>query len=110
MLPEDKLESLRARYNELHDLLCQPNVASDGARFTKYSRERGEVEPLVQAYERYLKVKRQVHDDKLAMQDPELREMVLEELPGLERELEKLEADISVLLLPRDPNDDRNTL
>ena len=110
MLPDDKLESLRARYNELTDLLCQPNVASDGARFTKYSRERGEVEPLVQAYERYLKVKGQVHDDKLALQDPELREMVLEELPGLERELEKLEAEISLLLLPRDPNDDRNTL
>jgi len=49
MLPEDKLESLRSRYHELTDLLCQPHVASDGAKFTKFSRERGEVEPLVVA-------------------------------------------------------------
>jgi peptide chain release factor 1 len=110
MLPEDKLEHLRARFHELTDLLCQPNVASDGARFTQYSRERGEVEPLVNAYERYLKVKKQVQDDKLALQDPELRDMVLEELPGLEAELTKLEGEISILLLPRDPNDERNTL
>ncbi|HKU45222.1 MAG TPA: peptide chain release factor 1 [Polyangiales bacterium] len=110
MLPEDKLESLRARYHELTDLLCQPNVASDGARYTAFSRERGEVEPLVVAYERYLKVKKQVQDDKAALQDPELRDMVLEELPGLEADLEKLEGEISILLLPRDPNDDRNTV
>ncbi|HET6333820.1 MAG TPA: peptide chain release factor 1 [Polyangiales bacterium] len=110
MLPEDKLEDLRSRFHELTDLLCQPNVASDGAKYTQYSRERGEVEPLVNAYERYLKVKGQVHDDKIALQDPELRDMVLEELPGLEADLVRLEAEISVLLLPRDPNDERNTL
>lgn len=110
MLPEDKLEHLRARFHELTDLLCQPNVASDGTKFTAYSRERGEVEPLVNAYESYLKVKKQIEDDKAALQDPELREMVLEELPGLEDKLTKLESEISILLLPRDPNDDRNTL
>jgi peptide chain release factor 1 len=110
MLPDDKLESLRARFHELTDLLCQPEVASDGARFTKVSRERGELEPLVNAYERYLNVQRQVHDDKEALKDPELRDLVMEELPGLERELEKLESEISVLLLPRDPYDERNTL
>ena len=110
MLPEDKLDSLRARYHELTDLLCQPNVASDGIRFTKLSRERGEMEPLIDAYERYTKIKRQIDDDREALKDPELREMVAEELPGLESELAKLEGEISVLLLPRDPNDDRNTV
>lgn len=110
MLPDDKLLALRARYHDLTDLLCQPDVAADGARFTKFSRERGEVEPLVQAYERYTKVKGQIHDDKEALKDPELRDMVMEELPGLEAELEKLETEISLMLLPRDPNDARNTL
>ena len=85
MLPEDKLESLRRRYHELTDLLCQPNVASDGARFTAFSRERGEVEPLVLTYERYVKVKRQVHDDKLALQDPELRDLLAVALTELTR-------------------------
>jgi peptide chain release factor 1 len=110
MLPDDKLHALRARYHDLIDLLCQPDVASDGARFTALSRERGEMEPLVDTYERYLKVKGQIHDDKEALKDPELRDMVLEELPGLEANLLKLEDQISLMLLPKDPNDARNTL
>jgi peptide chain release factor 1 len=110
MLPEDKLDSLRSRYHELTDLLCQPDVASDGARYTAYSRERGEMEPLITAYERYTKVKAQIHDDREALKDPELRDIVLEELPGLEAEIVQLEVDISLLLLPTDPNDARNTV
>jgi peptide chain release factor 1 len=110
MLPEEKLQMLRARYDDLTDLLCQPDVAADGARYTKFSRERAEMEPLVESYQRYIKVKNQIHEDREAMKDPELREMVLEELPGLEKDLVQLEEQISVLLLPRDPNDARNTL
>ena len=106
----DKLSDLRARYHALTDLLCQPEVASDGARFTSCSKEGGELEPLVLAYERYLKITKQIHDDKLVVNDPDLREMVLEELPGLEAQREALVAEISVLLLPRDPNDARNTV
>ncbi len=110
MLPVDKLESLRARYHELTDLLCQPHIASDGARFTQLSKERGEVEPLVQAYERYTQVEKQIRDDREALNDPELREMVLEELPVLEAQLTELEAELSILLLPKDPYETRNTV
>jgi peptide chain release factor 1 len=110
MLPDEKLQALRARFNDLTDLLCQPDVASDGGRFTALSRERGEMEPLIETYERYLKVKGQIHDDREALKDPDLREMVLEELPGLEAAFSKLESAIQLLLLPRDPNDARNTL
>lgn len=110
MLPEDKLQALRGRFHDLTDLLCQPDVAADGARYTAYSRERGEMEPLITAYEHYLKVKTQIQDDREALKDPELRDMVMEELPALEKEQEQLEAEISILLLPRDPNDARNTL
>jgi len=110
MLPEDKLQSLRARYHDLTDLLCQPDVAADGARYTKVSRERAEMEPLVEAYERYVKLKKHIADDREALKDPELREMVLDELPGLEEAFTALEAEISLLLLPTDPNDARNTL
>ena len=110
MLPTAKLDSLRARHDELSDLLCQPEVVGDSTRFVKLSRERGELTSLVEAYERYLKIERQIADDKEALNDPELRDMALEELPGLEQELQRAEEEISFLLLPKDPNDARNTV
>ena len=110
MLPTAKLDSLRARHDELSDLLCQAEVVSDSTRFVKLSRERGELTSLVEAYERYLKIERQIADDKEALNDPELRDMALEELPGLEQELQRAEEEISFLLLPKDPNDARNTV
>jgi peptide chain release factor 1 len=110
MLPTDKLESLRARFRELEDLLCQPEVISNTPRFTALSRERGELQPLVETYSRYLEIERRVREDKAALSDPELRELVLEELPGLEKQLVLLEEEVSLLLLPRDPNDARSTV
>ncbi len=110
MLPTDKLESLRARFSELEDLLCQADVVNQTSRYTALSRERGELMPLVEAYIRYTETQRRVKEDREAVNDPDLRDMVLEELPGLERELEALEAEISVLLLPTDPHDARNTV
>jgi peptide chain release factor 1 len=110
MLPTDKLESLRSRFSELEDLLCQPDVINESSRYTQLSRERGELQPLVEAYTRYVDIQRRVREDRELVNDPDLREMVLEELPGLEKDLEALEAEISVLLLPRDPNDARNTV
>jgi peptide chain release factor 1 len=110
LLPTDKLESLRARYDELEDLLCQPSVLSDSTRYVKLTRERGELQPLVQAYAKYTKIERQIRDDEEALNDPELREMAQEELPGLKQELERIDRDISLLLLPTDSNDARNTV
>ena len=110
MIPKDKLESLRRRHAELDDLLCQPAVAADGERYTKLSKERGELTPLVEAYDRYVKTQRRIEEDREAVRDPELREMVLEELPGLEADLDSLDREIAVLLLPTDKNDARNTV
>ncbi|MFI5309087.1 MAG: peptide chain release factor 1 [Polyangiales bacterium] len=110
MLPTDKLQSLRARYDELEDLLCQPEVISDSTRYVKLTRERGELQQLVQAFQRYLDLERRIREDKEALDDAELRDMALEELPGLERELAEADAQISLLLLPNDPNDARNTV
>jgi peptide chain release factor 1 len=110
MLPTDKLESLRARFSELEDLLCQPDVIAQTSRYTALSRERGELQPLVEAYGRHLETLRRVREDREMINDPELRDMVLEELPGLEKQLVEQEAEISHLLLPSDPNDARNTV
>lgn len=110
MIPKDKLESLSRRHNELEDLLCQPDVASDGARFMKVSKERGELTPLVESFHRYTRLEARIAEDREAMSDPELRELVAEELPELERELAALERELELLLLPTDKNDARNTV
>jgi peptide chain release factor 1 len=110
MLPTEKLESLRARFSELEDQLCQPEVVNDSTRYVKLSRERGDLQPLVEAYGRYLRIQKQIREDREALEDPELREMALEELPGLEKDLTRIAAEISVLLLPTDRNDERDTV
>ena len=110
MLPIEKLESLKARFSEVEDMLCRPDVASDARRMTALNRERSELSDVVSVYERYLKVQRQLEDDRAALKDPELREMAEEEIPALEVALGELEAELSLLLLPRDPNDARDTL
>lgn len=110
MLPTAKLDSLRSRYDEIESMLCEPSVISDAKRYTQISRERGELIQLVHAYDRYRKLQKQIADDREALNDPELRDMVMEELPGLEKDLIALEAELSVLLLPSDPNDSRNVL
>lgn len=110
MLPIAKLESLRARFQEIESLLCEPSVTSDAKRYTQISRERGDLLQLVTAYDRYTKLASQIADDRKALDDPELRDLVMEELPGLEKDLTALEAELSVLLLPTDPNDGRNVL
>jgi peptide chain release factor 1 len=110
MLPVDKLDSLAARYRELEEMLCQPDVLSDTKRLTALTRERGELEELMGVYGRYRDVLHQLEDDREALKDPELREMVEEEIPELEAERRSLEARLEVLLLPTDPNDARNTI
>jgi peptide chain release factor 1 len=110
MLPIEKLESLKARFSEVEDMLCRPDVLADARRMTALNRERSELSEVVQAYERYRQVLRQLADDREALKDPELREMVEEEIPGLEAELVQLEGELSRLLLPSDPNDARNTV
>ncbi len=110
MLPLQKLEALRARQQELDSQLCEPEVLKDAQRYTAVSKERAEIAPVVSAYLKYVKIQKQIEDDKQAMQDPELRELVTAELPELEEQLEALEAEINLLLVPTDPNDARNTL
>ena len=108
MLPIDKLDSLKARFTEVEEMLCQPNVLADPERMTALNRERAELLELVKVYDRYRAVQAQLDDDRAALNDPELREMVEEEIPELEAELARLDAQLRILLLPSDPNDARN--
>ena len=110
MLPTDKLESLSARYREIEELLCQPNVVSDAKRYTGLTKERAELQQVVEAYTRYGEVIEDLMGHKEALSDPDLRGLAAEEIPSLEEERERLEAAINLLLLPTDPNDERNTI
>ena len=110
MLPTDKLESLSARYREIEELLCQPNVVSDAKRYTGLTKERAELQQLVETYARYGQVVEDLAGHKEALSDPDLRELAAEEIPALDEARERLEASLNLLLLPKDPNDERDTI
>jgi peptide chain release factor 1 len=110
MLPLARLASLSGRFHELEELLCQPDVLADSKRYTLLSRERGELASLAKAFGEYNETTRRLAEDRAALDDAELRELVLEEIPALEQRLSELEAELELLLLPSDPSDQRNTL
>ncbi|MFW6067349.1 MAG: peptide chain release factor 1 [Myxococcota bacterium] len=110
MLPTDKLESLSARFREVEELLCRPDVASDPARYQKLMRERADLEDIVEAYGRYQALERQLAEDRQALEDPELRDLAQEEIPQLQAELAAIRDRIRLLLLPKDPNEHRNVI
>ncbi len=90
MLPIDKLESLSARYREIEERLCQPNVVSDTKRYTGLTKERAELQPLVETYASYGQVIEDLAGHREAMSDPDLRELAAEEIPSLEIERDRL--------------------
>ncbi|MCI8992198.1 MAG: peptide chain release factor 1 [Eubacterium sp.] len=109
----DKLEDLLIRYEELMSELSEPDVASDAERFRKLMKEQSDLTPVVEAYREYKKNKQNV-EDSLAMleeeTDEELKELAKEELNGSKAQIEELEKKLKILLLPKDPNDDKNVI
>jgi peptide chain release factor 1 len=110
MLPIDKLEQLVRRYRELESLLCQQEVLSDRVRLSKLNKERSDLESLVNAFGRYRELDRKIREDEEALSDPELRALAQAELVELQAERGSLEQTIQLLLLPPDPNDQKNTI
>jgi peptide chain release factor 1 len=110
MLPLDKLASIARRFRELEDMLCRPDIVSDRQAFQKLSKERAEIEPVAQLFERYRGLLKEVEDNEAALADPELRELAEPELARLKQEIPALEDEIRLALLPQDPNDARNTI
>jgi peptide chain release factor 1 len=110
MLPRQKLEGLARRHAELEQLLCEPAVLADPRRLNTLNRERGQLTPLVESFSRYRAIERSIAEDKEALSDPELGPLAREELPGLEADLQEVTERLKLLLLPQDPNDDKNTL
>lgn len=106
----DKIEELERRYQELEALLSDPAVISNQPEFRKFSREHSDLSALVAAYRRYRKVLAEIADNRELLSDPDMKEMAEEELKSLEAEKDQLDADIQLLLLPKDPNDDKSVI
>jgi len=106
----DKIEELERRYQELEALLSDPAVISNQPEFRKLSREHSDLSELVAAYRRYRKVLVNISENMELLADPDMKEMAEDELKYLETEKEQLDADIRLLLLPKDPNDDKSVI
>ena len=109
----DKLEDLLIRYEELMGELGAPGVADDQNRFRKLMKEQSDLAPIVEAYTEYKKAKQDIEDSLLMLDeesDDDMREMLKEELNASKKKVEELEGTIKILLLPKDPNDDKNVI
>ena len=109
----DKLEDLLIRFDELLNMLNDPSVIGDPQRFQKLMKEQSSLQPIVDAYKEYKNCKQTI-EDSLAMldeeSDEEMREMLKEELSDARKRVEELEKQLKILLLPKDPNDEKNVI
>ena len=108
----DKIEELERRSLEVESLLSDPAVMANQAEFRKLSKEHADLAPLVEAYRQHRKLVAEIGDNQilLAEDDPEIREMAKAELEVLEERKKELEGEIKLLLLPKDPNDDKSVI
>ena len=110
----DSLVNAEKRYDELAQLLASPEVTSDYEEMIRLARERSELQELVETYHRYRATEAELDDARALLaedgQDPEMAEMIQDEVARLETQLEKLEQALRLMLLPTDPNDSKNVI
>lgn len=109
----DKLRSAEARYEEISLMLGQPEVINDKDKYKKLMKEYSHMEDLILAYREYKKVSNEIEEAKTLLQDKldnDFRELVEEELKGLQEKFDRIEKELHILLLPKDPNDDKNVI
>ncbi|HRP58064.1 peptide chain release factor 1 [Agriterribacter sp.] len=108
----DKLEAIKARFDQLGIALTNPEIVNDNKKFTASSREYRSLEKIVQAYNAYKKVLDNIefNTEVLNGDDDEMRDLAKDELPVLEEQKEKMEAAIRQMLIPKDPQDEKNAI
>lgn len=109
----DKLDDLLRKFEEIMNELSEPDVANNQERFRALMKEQSDLTPIVEAYKEY-KQRNQDIEDSLAMleeeSDPDMKEMLKEELNTAKKRVQELERELKILLLPKDPNDDKNVI
>ncbi|CAN7166810.1 peptide chain release factor 1 [Rossellomorea sp. LjRoot5] len=109
----DRLQAVEDRYDKLNELLSDPEIVNDPKKLRDYSKEQSDIQATVEAYREYKELTGQYKDAKAMLDDKldaDMREMVKEEVSELEEQIEALEARLKILLIPKDPNDDKNVI
>lgn len=109
----DKLEELVSRFQEIMDELNEPGVTNDQARFRKLMKDQADLAPIVEKFKEYKETKQGIEDSLHILDeesDEEMRELAKEELAECKSRVEVIENELKILLLPKDPNDDKNVI
>jgi peptide chain release factor 1 len=109
----DRLQAVENRYEKLNELLSDPAIISDSNKLREYSKEQSDIQETVEVYREYKDVREQLKDAKAMLEDKldaDMREMVKEEVSELESQDKTLSERLKILLVPKDPNDDKNVI
>ncbi|MCK5235763.1 MAG: peptide chain release factor 1 [Deltaproteobacteria bacterium] len=108
----DRLKEVEARYNELSELLANEAVLNDQKKYQGYAKEHSQLTDVVEAYQELLRIEEEIEGSKQMLEgkDEEMRAMAKEELAELQEEKERVTNEVKVMLLPKDPNDEKNIL
>ena len=107
---QQRLRQAALRLEEVETQLAQPETYDDPAQVARLNKEQNELSPVVETYRAYLRAREREQEAGALLSDPELRELAQEEQQQARQELERLERELQVLLLPRDPNDGKNVI
>src|SRR5215467_10896196 len=106
----DKLDATLDKYEDLTQQLSDPQVISDQSRYGKLAKQHRDLETIVDKYREYKAIKEGLAGSRALLSDPDMAELAREDILDLESRIEKAEADLKVLLLPKDPNDEKNVV
>ncbi len=109
----DKLQALEDKYLELESLISDPDVLQDMVKWQRYSKEHASLAPIVEKICKYKKICQGIEDDRAMFDEPlddEMRKLVEEELAELKKQKEEMDREMPLLLLPKDPNDEKNVI
>jgi peptide chain release factor 1 len=109
-LVDDKLQEIEQRFERLTADLSNPEVIGDRPRFSQVAKERAQLEPLVETFREYQRARKELEETRAALDDPELRELAKADLPDHEKRVGDLNEKLKILLLPKDPNDERSVI
>src|SRR5712671_6224859 len=109
----ERLNQIEARYDELTNALASPDIVNDSAKYQKTAKAHAEVAPIVEKYREYKDLTTGIAESKAMLvneKDPEMRAYAQEELDKLEPRITTIQEELKVLLLPKDPNDEKNII
>lgn len=105
-----KLEDVEKRYDDLTKKISDPEIIAQNKEWQKMMKEHSDIAPIVEKYREYKKAEQSIKENEEMLSDPELKELAQEEIKIAKEKLPKLEEEIKILLIPKDPDDDKNTI